>query len=104
MTDIDSNLKPLADEYGKLAAQKAAAVKRQKEIKTIFEDAGMTEIEGDLFRCTGSDVEDSYGVDWEKIALKLGATERMVNHPSNQRLTREGYYRVNVYGRTGEES
>ena len=98
----DDNLKPLADEYGELKATIASATKRQKSIKQIFEDAGVHELEGDLFRCVGSDVPESTGPDWEKIARKLGATDRMIEHPSNQMVTKKGHYRVSVYGRTAE--
>lgn len=97
-----NNLAPLADEYGENKAKEAAAKKRLKEIKAIFEDAGVHELEGDVFRVVGSEIPESTGPDWEKIARKLGATERMIEHPSNQRVTKAEHYRVSVYGKTAE--
>ena len=102
MTKADDNIKPLADEYGKIKAQIAALTKRQKDIKAMFEEAGMDELEGDLFRCVGSEVPDSTGPDWKKIALAAGATQRQIDHPANQKVTKAAHYRVSVYGRTGE--
>ena len=96
------NLEVLADEYGEVKADEADAKKRLKEIKAIFEDAGIGEVEGDFFRVVGSETKDSTGPDWEKIARKLGATDKMIEHPANQKVTRKGVYRVNVYGRTGQ--
>lgn len=99
---IDDNLAPLADEYGDNKAKAAKLTKRQKEIKAMFEDAGVHELEGDIFRVVGSDVPDASGPDWKKIARKAGATDRMIEHPANQRVTKAGHYRVSVYGLTGE--
>lgn len=103
MTTIDNNLESLADEFGQLKAAKAKADKRQKEIKKIFQDANVHALEGKLFRVVASDVDDAYGVDWEKIARKLGATDKMIEHPANQKVTRAGSYRVSVYARTGDD-
>lgn len=100
---IDDNLSSLADEYGKVKAELARLNKRQKQIKAIFEDAAVHELEGELFRVVVSDVPESTGPDWVKIAMKLGATERMVEHPANQVVTRAAHQRISVYGRTGEE-
>jgi hypothetical protein len=100
MRNVDDNLKLLADEYGKLKAELTKLVGRQKDIKAIFESAGIHELEGDAFRCVGSDVPDSTGPDWEKLARKFAST-KSINHPSNQRVTKKAHYRVSVYGRTG---
>lgn len=99
---LDDNLSPLADEYGDIKAKMATLTKRQKAIKLMFEDAGVHELEGDVHRVVGSEVEDAIGPDWQKIARKAGATDRMIEHPANQRVTKAGHYRVSVYGLTGE--
>ena len=98
------SLAPLADEMGALKAQLTKLEKRKKEIVKTLKDAGIHEIEGELFRAVCSDIDDSYGVDWEKVALKLGATDRMINHDANQRVTKKAHVRISVYARTGEES
>lgn len=98
MTDI--KLKPLADEYGNLKAQIAELETRKDDIKEIFEQAGVRSLEGDAFRCVGSDIPSSIGPDFEKIARKF-ATDKVIEHPANQKVTRTGYYRVSVYARTG---
>lgn len=98
MTDI--NLSPLADEFGSIKAQIADLELRQKTIKEIFETAGVHEVEGDSFRCVGSDIASSVGPDFEKIARKF-ATDKVIEHPANQKVNRVGYYRVSVYARTG---
>ena len=100
MTNAEDNLKLLADEYGKLKAELTKLVGRQKDIKAIFESAGIRELEGVAFRCVGSDVPDSMGPDWEKLARKFAST-KSIKHPSNQRVTKKAHYRVSVYGRTG---
>lgn len=97
------SLAPLADEMGALKAQLTKLEKRKKEIVAQLKAAGVHEIEGELFRAVCSDIDDSYGVDWEKIAVKLGATERMVNHEANQRVTKKAHVRISVYARTGED-
>lgn len=94
------NLKPLADEYGNLKAQIAELETRKDDIKEIFEQAGVHTLEGDAFRCVGSDIPTSMGPDFEKIARKF-ATVKVIDHPANQKITRTGYYRVSVYARTG---
>jgi hypothetical protein len=100
MRNVDDNLKLLADEYGKLKAEMTRLTGRQKDIKSIFESAGVHELEGESFRCVGSDVPDSTGPDWEKLARKFAST-KSIKHPSNQRVTKKAHYRVSVYGRTG---
>lgn len=99
--DKQIELNALADEYGILKAQAANLKKRQGEIQGIFQNAGVHELEGDLFRCVGSDIPDSTGTDWEKIARALHASDRMIEHPANQKITRGSHYRLSVYGITG---
>ena len=101
---FDSNLIGVADDYGQVKAKMAKLTKRQKTLKGIMEEAGIHELEGDLFRCVGSEVPTSLGVDWEKIARKLGASKKMIEHPSNKCVTKKAHFRVSVYGLTGEES
>jgi hypothetical protein len=96
-------LEPLADELGQLKADLTKLEKRKKQITALLKDAGIHEFEGELFRAVLSDIDDSIGVDWEKIALKLGATERMVNHDANQRVTKKAHVRISVYARTGDD-
>lgn len=100
----ESELAPLADELGKLKAELTKLEKRKKAITQLLKDAKVHEIEGDLFRAVLSDVDDAHGVDWEKIAVKLGATDRMIEHPANQRVTKKAHVRISVYARTGDES
>ncbi len=103
-TQIDSNLKPLADEYGEIKAVLAELVTRQSAIKKIFEQAGIASLEGDLFRVVVSPVDDSTGHDWKKIALSYKPSKRVLEHPANQKVTQKAHVRVNVYARTGVES
>ena len=100
----ENELAPLADELGQLKAELTKLEKRKKAITQLLKDAGVHEIEGDLFRAVVSDVDDATGVDWEKIALKLGATDRMINHDANQKVTKKAHTRITVYARTGETS
>lgn len=97
------SLAPLADEMGALKAQLTKLEKRKKEIVQTLKDAGIHEIEGELFRAVCSDIDDSYGTDWEKIAIACGATERQVEHPANQRVTKKAHVRISVYARTGDD-
>lgn len=97
-------LEPLADELGQLKAEMTKLEKRKKAIVALFKEADIHEIEGELFRAVCSDIEDSYGVDWEKIAIANGATERQIEHAANQRVTKKAHTRISVYARTGEES
>lgn len=101
---MDSNLKPLADEYGEIKAVLADLVTRQSAIKEIFEQAGIASLEGDIFRLVVSHVDDSTGRDWKKIALSYKPSKRVLEHPANQKVTQKGHVRVNVYARTGEQS
>jgi len=94
------NLKPLADEYGEIKAQLADLKKRQNNIKEVFEQAGVSELEGLTFRCVVSTVEESYTTDYKTICEKLKPSRQMI--AANQKLTK-GYVRINVYGRTGDE-
>ena len=97
----DDNLKPLADEYGAIKAQLAELESRKAEIKQFLEAAGVHELEGDTFRIVGSQVPESTGPDWEKIARRF-APQRAIDHKANHKVTRKASYRVSVYGRTGE--
>jgi hypothetical protein len=96
-------LEPLADELGQIKAELTKLEKRKKAIAGLLKDAGIHEIEGELFRAVCSDIDDSYGVDWEKIAIANGATERQVEHPANQRVTKKAHVRISVYARTGDD-
>lgn len=98
------SLAPLADEMGALKAQLTKLEKRKKEIVQTLKDAGIHELEGELFRAVCSDIPDATGTDWEKIAIANGATQRQVEHPANQRVTKKAHVRISVYARTGEES
>jgi hypothetical protein len=82
------------------ATQLADLKKRQKDIKAVFEQAGVSELEGLSFRCVISEVKDSYNPDYKTICEKLKPSRQMI--AANQTLTK-GYTRVNVYGRTGDE-
>jgi len=104
MNKMDSNLKPLADEYGEIKAILADLVVRQADIKKTFQEAGIHDLEGDIFRCVISHVDDSMGHDWKKIALSYKPSKRVLEHPANQKVTQRGHVRVNVYARTGETS
>ncbi len=95
-------LENLADELGQIKAEAAELKKRNDAITKQLKAAGVSEIEGDLFRAVLSDIPESTGTDWEKIAINLGATERMVEHPANQRVTKKAHIRVSVNARTGE--
>lgn len=95
-----NNLKPLADEYGEIKAQLADLKKRQDNIKKVFEQAGVSELEGLTFRIVVSQVEDSSCPDYKTICEKLEPSRQMI--AANQKLTK-GYTRINVYGRTGDE-
>lgn len=103
-TDNEDNLKPLADEYGKLKAQLADLKRHMVDIKEIFEVAGVASLEGDVFRLVISHVDDSTGPDWKKIALRYKPSKRVIEAPANQKVTQQAHVRVNVYARTGEES
>ena len=103
MTKRNDNMNPLADEYGELMAKLAKLIKRQKGLKKIFEEAGIHALEGELFRIVGSTIADSVGPDWEKIAYAAGATDRQIDHPANQKVTRKGHYRVSVNSLMAEE-
>lgn len=98
------DLSPLADELGSIKAELTKLNARKKEITAQLVEAGVHELEGELFRAVCSDIDDAYGVDWEKIALKLGATDRMINHDANQKVTKKAHTRITVYARTGETS
>lgn len=104
MSNANSNLRPLADEYGEIKAILAEMVARQAAIKEIFEQAGVESLEGDAFRCVVSIIEDSTGPDWKKIALSYSPSKRILEHPANQRVTQKGHTRVSVYARTGVTS
>lgn len=98
---MDSNLKPLADEYARNKALIADLNKKQKDLKETFEQAGVEKLEGDLFRVVLSDVEDNWGPDWEAIAKKMNPSRQLV--AANQKLIKKGHIRISVYARTGEE-
>jgi hypothetical protein len=95
-----NNLKPLADEYGEIKAQLADLKKRQDNIKKVFEQAGVSELEGLTFRVVVSQIEDSSCPDYKTICEKLEPSRQMIR--ANQKVTK-GYTRINVYGRTGDE-
>lgn len=101
MDKAQNNLKPLADEYGEIKAQLADLAQRQKDIKKMFEQAGVSELEGLSFRIVVSQVEDSSCPDYKTICEKLEPSRQMI--AANQKVTK-GYTRINVYGRTGDES
>lgn len=94
------NLKPLADEYGIIKAQLADLAQRQKDIKKAFEEAGVSELEGLTFRIVVSVVPDGSCPDYKTICEKLKPSRQMI--AANQKVT-QGYTRINVYGRTGDE-
>lgn len=96
-------LEPLADELGQIKAELTKLEKRKKAIAALLIEADIHEIEGELFRAVCSAIEDSYGVDWQKIAIANGATERQVEHPANQRVTKKAHTRISVYARTGDD-
>ena len=100
MSKLDDNLSPLADEYGEVKAELVKLEKRKKEIVAFLEDAGIHELEGDLFRVVVSQVPESTGPDWKTIAAKLKPSRQLVR--AHQITTRKGHTRVSVYGRTGE--
>jgi hypothetical protein len=104
MSNAKSNLSGLADEYGEIKAILADMVARQAAIKAIFEQAGVHELEGDAFRCVVSLIDDSMGPDWKKIAMSFKPSKRVLEHPSNQKVTSRGHTRVSVYARTGVTS
>lgn len=100
MSKAMDNLKPLADEYAKIKAQIADLELKKKDLVKVFREAGVEALEGDLFRVVISNVEDSWGPDWKRIAAKLNPSRQLI--AANQKCTK-GYTRVNVYSRTGDE-
>ena len=98
---MDSNLKPMADEYARNKALIADLNQKQKDLKKTFEQAGIESLEGDLFRVVVSYVDDSWGPDWEAIAKKLNPSRQLI--AANQKLTKKEHTRISVYARTGEE-
>lgn len=102
MNNANHNLKPLADEYGEVKAQLVELEKRKKQIIKHLEDAGVHEVEGDLFRVVLALVPETIGPDWKAIAAKLHPSRQLVR--AHQITTRKEHTRVNVYGRTGETS
>jgi hypothetical protein len=97
---MDSNLKPMADEYARNKALIADLNKKQKTLKETFEEAGIESLEGDLFRVVLSDIDDAWGPDWEAIAKKLNPSRQMI--AANQKCTKKAHIRISVYARTGE--
>lgn len=95
----EHNLNPLADEYGKLKAEIADLVLRQKTIKETFESAGVRELEGDLFRCVLSEIDESVGPDWKAIAEKMNPSRQLV--AAHQKVTKAAHVRISVSARTG---
>ncbi len=102
MSNANHNLKPLADEYGEVKAQLVDLEKRKNQIIKHLEDAGVHEVEGDLFRVVLSLVPASKGPDWKAIAAKLKPSRQLVR--AHQVTTRKEHTRVSVYGRTGVKS
>ena len=96
-----NNLGPAADEYGRIKAEIATLEKRLKELKKLFQAAGVHEVEGDLFRVVASEIDDKYAPDWEKIAKKFSPSRQML--AANQKVTKAAHTRLSVYGRTGED-
>ena len=74
MTDI----KPIIDELGKLAAKIAELTERQSALKAELTAAGIKSEEGDLFRATISTVYPSPRVDWQAVAQKLAPSRQLV--------------------------
>lgn len=102
MSNANHNLKPLADEYGEVKAELVKLEARKKQIVKHLEDAGIHEVEGDLFRVVLSLIPKSTGPDWKSIAAKLKPSRQLVR--AHQMTTRKEHTRVSVYGRTGETS
>ena len=92
-------LQTVVDELGLLLADKAVLVKREEELKSILRGAGVSPVEGQLFRATVATPAPTEVVDWKAIAERL--------EPSRQLITahttwRENAPRVSVKARTGE--
>ncbi len=96
----DDNLKSLADDFGQIKAQIATLEKRKKTLVQQFQEAGVHELEGELFRIVVSDVPDSVGPDWKTIAEKMKPSRQML--AANQKVNKKGHTRISVYARTDE--
>jgi hypothetical protein len=96
----DDNLKSLADDFGQLKAQIATLEKRKKSLVQLFQEAGVHELEGELFRCVVSSVPDSVGPDWKTIATKMKPSRQML--AANQKVNKKAHTRISVYARTDD--
>jgi hypothetical protein len=66
----NDNLRPLVDALGNLKAEMAALAERERNIKAQLIQAGVDELEGDLFRCTISKSERE-SLNMEAVREKL---------------------------------
>ena len=96
---LNDNLKPIADDIGRVRAQIAALKERDNEMVQTLKDAGVSTMEGELFRVVISDVPDSIGPDWKAIAAKMKPSRQML--AANQKLNKKAHQRVTVSVRKG---
>lgn len=96
----DDNLKTLADDFGQVKAQIATLEKRKKSLVQLFQEAGVHELEGELFRIVVSSVPDSVGPDWKTIAEKMKPSRQLL--AANQKVNKKAHTRISVYARTDE--
>jgi hypothetical protein len=68
----------LVDELGFIKAQAADLKRREDAIKATLQDAGITTLEGKMFRVAISETQRAPKIDWEAIATKLGPSHQLV--------------------------
>jgi hypothetical protein len=99
VVDINSNLKPLVDQIGRLRAQIAELSEMDAKLVKELQNAGVEVLEGNFFRVVLSSIKESVGPDWKKIAMKLKPSRQLIT--ANQRVNRVAHVRVNVSVRKG---
>lgn len=93
------NLKPIADQIGRLRAQMAELADLDAKLVEQLQNAGVDVLEGNLFRVTLSTIPEMKGPDWKVIAQKLNPSRQLIT--ANTRVMRKEHVRVNVSVRKG---
>ena len=81
MSTIDTTLNTLTqlvDELGVLKAQIAELQDRESSLKATLAQSGLTEIDGELYRCTVSNVQPAPKVDWKAVAERLQPSHQLI--------------------------
>jgi hypothetical protein len=94
-----NNLKPIADQLGRLKIQMAELAEQEARLIEELQNAGVEILEGNLFRVTISTIPESQRPNWKAIAQKLNPSRQLI---AAHQTTVAEHRRVTVNVRKGD--